>query len=705
MDKLQTEKMTKTYGLPTPTSSQCETHASSNESAWDSVISPQRKGILARTINRIFQSGGGHGKSPINLSRPTFLSKVTPFASSQDLIACFRKVFIPVQTKPQQPSDATLSVSGQFPHAMEYTVQSSAKGFTQKKWDLLRALPSLENLLEHKQGFALVRSAGSKSQIAPLRKYLETHEGYELSSNSKIVGLRATNQRHPDKPAWLMEIYDRGLGQIIEVPITEIEMNDTDSDTDLPSKLTRIKASMDQHLQAIHPAFQDSPVQPAILCPSNPRLAILATTQEELISRQQRGEIRMPRGDSPAVWLDYADEVLGQLTGTTQGFINEESTDFANFYHFHLSRQNQENAQLGRSIGASSVTEESSPLKADQIRGYKRHPIWVESSTEQSANAATATSTASQPAPAVPGYVRPLQLDDITPAFRPSKSDDTTAYKYVGEQMQCGLQALNSYFQGPVLDVNQTAVLYADRAEQVCTDAFNARPEEMRGLLHPKLLQAFRAGQSCTISRADFFPTDINNFPNVNGVEVPDGIEDEWKKLFNMTHPHLNYMDNRDFYNATTQLVVSPSQWISCFKGMEMETLLSTINTLLASRTVGSGWDHLPDRVEHHQIATHLPSANEERSVLAERIIQSQAFYKALGQDFPMLLLRGQGGAGGSNHYFAVTQNQQGRWLNLNSEGAKSNGTQPCSVFSEENALAEALKEHSVTHIVCPKLI
>lgn len=171
-----------------------------------------------------------------------------------------------------------------------------------------------------------------------------------------------------------------------------------------------------------------------------------------------------------------------------------------------------------------------------------------------------------------------------------------------------------------------------------------------------------------------------------------------------MTHPHLNYMEHRDFYNATTELVVSPSQWISCFRGMEMDTLLSTINELLASRTLGSGWDHMPNKVEHHQIATHLPSADEERFDLVKRILQTQSVHKALGKDFPMLLLRGQGGAGGSNHYFAVTQNQQGRWLNLNSEGAKSNGIQPCSVFSEEHLLAEALKEHSVTHIVCPTL-
>lgn len=694
--------MTKTYGCLTPTNAQIETDASSNQSAWDSVASPQRKGILARAINRMFYSCG-LGISPINLSRSTFLSKVTPFASSQDLVACFRKVCIPVQTKPQQPSGASLGMSKQFPHAMEYTVQSSAKGFTEKKWDLLKALPSLENLLESKQGFAVVRSAGSKSQIAPLRKYLEIHDGYELSSNSRIVGLRATNQSQPDKPAWLMEIYDRGLEQIIEVPITEIEMDDTDSDRNLPAKLGRIKASMDVHLQAIHPAFQDSPVQPAILCPGNPRLAILATAQEELISRQQRGEINMSRGDSPTVWLDYAAEVLGQLTGTTQWFINAESIDFAYFYHDHLSGKNPENTQLGRSIGASSVTEDSS-LMADQIRGYKRHPIWVESNTGQSAAGAPADATDAQSVSAGSGYVRPRQLDDITPSFRPSKSDGTRAYKYIGEQMQCGLQALNSYFQGPVLDVNQTAVLYADQAEQVCIEAFNASPRDMRGLLHPKLRQAFRAGQSCAISRADLFPTDINNFPNVNGVEVPDGIEDEWKKLFNMTHPHLNYMEHRDFYNATTELVVSPSQWISCFRGMEMDTLLSTINELLASRTLGSGWDHMPNKVEHHQIATHLPSADKERFDLVKRILQTQSVHKALGKDFPMLLLRGQGGAGGSNHYFAVTQNQQGRWLNLNSEGAKSNGIQPCSVFSEEHLLAEALKEHSVTHIVCPTL-
>lgn len=461
--------------------------------------------------------------------------------------------------------------------------------------------PSLQecmnDALSKKQGFTVVRGKNEFSELETWGAALRSGRSTQISESCKLHSidlLSETNKEGQNGPVWIATVYDDEFGVRFKVPITELVLNNTRTDSLLRGKVSSIQSAVDQHKQLIQAAFVDDKQKQVILCPSNPNLARMAGSA-----------------------------------------------------HF--------------------AQEPHAPAK-------------------------------------------PIELNqEIQPHYRPSQEGGESAYKPESKQMHCGWQAIEAFCQAPVLDTTQMANVYAKQAEYVCVKGFQKEPEDMRGLYHPKLLRAFQSGQNCTISRDEFFPEDWETFPNVNDLDpakLEEGMEDEWKKLFNMTHPDLSYMDNRDIYNRTRTLHVSPSQWISCLRGMEMETLISTMNELLASKTPGTGWDHLPSRVEGYEINTLSDSADQQRYELARRIREAQAVYKALGQDFPMVLLRGQGGAGGSNHYFAVTQNKNGLWLNLNSDGARKSGIHHCRKFSEDDPdeLAQALKDESVTHVVCPVL-
>ncbi len=567
-----------------------------------------------------------------------------------------------------------------FPHAVKYLVPAARSDEPMGLQDMLLSNPSV---LQSMQGMVIVDpDRRYDSELSRLQGRLKD-TNLELSSQYLLNGCFLADQ-NGSLQTWKLQVFDRKLEETIEVPLSVLSMSPKVFDQSPTVALNNGFSAISSHLKAVHWAFRDSVHQPAIVCPQSPKLAALLAAQEELVSRMVKSGVTtepLSASDTLPVLTRFLDRSVSFPIPPDQLVkMNTILLDTLN------SPRNWDPVSL-------------------IIRADKRH---LEQSSDFRNPSDTAASSASLPHTlATPvdsrESTKPLvmqaipSLQEIQPLSVPSKRIDQLAYKEHTKHMQCGLQSLNAFFQAPVMTSEQIALQYVNHAEAVCSQSFELDPKTMKGLNHPKILQAMKEGRSVSITKAEFFGDQPKQYES-DWQDVD--LDGEWKSLFSQAHPGMNVLDDRAFFDSLDSLHFSPSDWVSANKGLEMEKLVPVINDILNTREPHSAYRNWPDSVSVYDV-----NACGGADLLAEQVLKTQKEMRAHGKECPLIVLRGNGGRGGSNHYFTIVPNKNGDWISLNSDGTRINGVQPCRRFADAQDLAEGFRNNSVTHIVCATLV
>ncbi|WP_329671249.1 hypothetical protein, partial [Limnobacter sp.] len=126
-------------------------------------------------------------------------------------------------------------------------------------------LTSLAEVIEKKQGFVLIRSAGTPSAVGQLQRHMNQVKTTALQANDNlchIVGLKkldTTEAATEGCTTWMMQVRDESLDMTIDVPVTEITLGDLCTTTSNTSAFETIGKAMSEHMSQVHPAWQDAP--------------------------------------------------------------------------------------------------------------------------------------------------------------------------------------------------------------------------------------------------------------------------------------------------------------------------------------------------------------------------------------------------------------------------------------------------------------
>lgn len=554
---------------------------------------------------------------------------------------------------------------------------------------LLDFLPELHHVLEQKQGVIYLGSRQARNQAILLRDHLKAVDGLDLDPEGKnrLIGIyQAAPPNEHYGELWMMQIHDRHLGLSIDVPLTLLTLDNLDTDRSLNEsdafveQLAYVQENTDRHLMKIHQIYQDSPTQPAILCPENPRYSQMVCAIEEVRAQQMRRQV--PGSDRSELFYAVT-QTFNRIADSQRGYQGEEGSLVEAYVSERMVDDDLPGQVIPFSVGGLHETEQQNLPKdltvwPKYIRAFKRH-IQSDKPTIEPAN-----TTPMSPSPQAESVQQTqsiessLSLDGKQPESQRENRLGSYAYKEASKQMQCGVQAINGYFQGPVLSAGALVPqMIADRLNFL--EAIDTPPEGLCGLAHPLVLQSLKEGKPATISKTDFLGTE----PNTLGVLSEQSPQSEWQQLINLQNPGKDWVDDKRELDRIDHITVTPEHWLSCQRGLDVEEITRLTNQLLKDKP--AQWSHLPEQVEKIEIDDG-ENTPKKLGFLLESWLQ-----KHPQADLPVMVLQGRQGSG--NHFYTIVPDAHGNWLSLNSDGTERDGLQECSLWAEKGQLGVKLSQ------------
>lgn len=599
----------------------------------------------------------------------------------------------------------------QFPHEVSRLMQKTTETEASSGWSVMDLLSDLKESMEQKQGFVMLRDASEPSLGLQFQKALgQTGGAIRLDAHCTLRAIQGplNKSQHSGVTQWHAMVLDDRLGFEVAVPLTEWEVPNVDaatrSDLQLHSKLLLGKQLMDVHLEEIHSAFVDSPHHPPIICPRNPRLALLMTAQEECLSRYYRG---LHSSNDRLDWLCFMESVLGEPQFGQSAYRGEEGCAVEAFFT-HLPKV--ERRQLPAfSVGGHAGLAPNQDNYSDYVRAYKRHlpsqvqpPRESEIQPQRHSQAQSITQSSLQPARPMPvAHTHSASSSSSSAVAGPSQASvwrqraNRLAYKEASRQMQCGLNAYNSLMQGPALSAEELMSIVVQRHAQVGA-LLGVTPLQAKGLMHPQLLEQLTQHGQATVSKSMF------------GAGLDPVLEqshaEQWKALVNTTPQAQgkNWVDDGATLRAIDRIEVSADQWLSAHRGLDMEGLTQLVNDRLAHTPQNNLGMQLP---AHYALTPLTPQTVAE---FAQQQSQRAAAWLSAGtpespRDYPMVV-RCAGTGQDAGHYYTVVPDGQGNWLSLNGDGTSHDGQQTCRIWAAKGALPMAMVANRVQQVLHPQL-
>ncbi len=586
-----------------------------------------------------------------------------------------------------------------FPFKLSYQIQSLDKAEGTISGHPAFEVPRsslLARIAHTRQGLVQIQSGTEKclgSTIWNCLRSPEFEQGIALNDDQKIVGCYKKELGFRTTQ-WCLQVYDSSEGETVEVPITVFKIeNQRPEHADEPEKLVKarmlnenladIKVAMDSHLEAIHPAYRDSVMQPMVLCDSQPQLANLVVAQEELLSRLYSGQCTSIHQMDMQI-----DEVLHMVSPERTLFESKEE-QFSFYANVMDAFENHHTDVLTR----------KSMAHAHEIRASRRHipvpdfpitavPLGVITPPVATKPAMIKVLERAIVAPA-PADVSTPTLAGKKPLTKPSLLLEPFAYKEPLKQMQCAVNSVNTYFQTEVMTPEKMAKTVIEKMRDFGEDLSG-----LDGLGHPDLVEAVESGKTIIMRKADFLGPKPNEKPK-NDLLHNGTPAEQWKDLINTSAPlgpGKEWVNNKDELDGIERLAITPSDWLSAYSGVGIDLLGGTINSLLKTAKNDPTWDHLPKAVFIHQLRGETL---DERKLKIEALVKKvkvtlpNAMRK--NQEFQMVVLTGSGKHGG-NHFFTIAYNKPNdNWISLNSDRTVDKGEQRCEVFCENDELEEKL--------------
>lgn len=678
--------------------------------------SPSTQSAWRRAIGRIIKSNSNGNLRPIasNHSPRIKLSSIPRIVLGR--INVFNRQFRSSEVNAGGTGSGS-DINLQSPFEIVITTLKGNERASGDSVNITKILPQLNQAIHQKQGLVLLGTPGCKDQGEILLAHLKNQGGMDIDPNNRLIGAYSIRETQENMlhPLWMLQVYDRGLGMTIDVPMTQITLENLETNRpyyeggDFVRQFDNIRESMDSHLLHIHPLFQDSPTQPAILCPENPRLSQLVCATEEIISRQARGEMAYK---SRADYLEEIGEVLRSLSDFRSNpggsaYFGEEACRVEDYLAQSLYTIDPPRVIHPKSIGhLGDVSWEqlNSQLNVHpaRIRALKRHaplgeppstssspsPISMPQTRVQSQVAQTSDRTLRTEPDNNPGLeLHPpgLSLNPLRPTTLPAHRLNQMAYKESAKQMQCGVQAINGFLQTPALNsINTTA--YMIRALEGQMVAMGIDMSQLKGLGHPAIITAMKDGRPIRISKSDF----LGHAPHEISVFNDQSAMAEWTQIINLRNPDKSWVSDGPELSRIESVDITPSDWLSCQRGINAEDTCNILNQLLENKP--AHWDHLANQVQLEPIGHPGRSALQ---VAYEIENQRQQFPL---QDKPIIVMRGAAGTG--NHFFAVVPDAQGNWLSMNANGTTRDGIQPCEIWARAGQLGRKLDDDNISHII-----
>lgn len=655
------------------------------------LATPKRKFSPARAVQSLFgdlkrsKSGAVQGGAASSAT-----SSATGLSGSR-LSQCLQRVI-----RLAFPASKAQAEIQQFPHEVSRLMQKQIEEGG-GAWSALDLLSNLSESMEQKQGFVLLRDASEPSLGEAFNKALTQAGGQiKLDEHCTLIALSGPLNKLQETGVtqWQAMVFDDRLGFEVPVPLTECVLphaaQATSDDPHLAQKLMTGKKVMDAHLEEVHSAFADSPHNPPVLCPSNPRLAQLLTAQEECLSRYYR---RLHTSNDRFEWLCFMESVLGEPQFGQSAYRGEEGCGVEAFFTHLPKVECRESPTF--SLGGHANLAPNQDNYADYIRAYKRHlpaqPQPVQKTAPQrvaspSSSSASSTGASSSAAAAQAGPSRPNPW---------AQRANGMAYKESSRQMQCGLNAFNGLMQGPALSAGELVRYEVQRHARV-GELLGLPPHQAKGLMHPAVIDQLTAQGRATATKSMF------------GAGLDPVLEqshaDQWKALVNSTPQARgkNWVDDGAALRAIDRIEISADQWLSAHRGLDMEGFKQLINERVAQAPQNMLGMQLPQQFALSQV--NPQSAPQ----LAQHHSQQAAAWLASGsvqapKDYP-LVVRCGGSGQDAGHYYTVVPDGQGNWLSLNGDGTSHDGQQACRVWAQQGGLGDAFIAHGVQQVIHPQL-
>ncbi|BET25709.1 hypothetical protein EV673_1198 [Limnobacter thiooxidans] len=602
-----------------------------------------------------------------------------------------------------------------FPFKLSYQIQSldRAEGTISGHPAFEVPRSSLLARIAHtRQGLVQIQSGTEKclgSTIWNCLRSPEFEQGIALNDDQKIVGCYKKELGFRTTQ-WCLQVYDSSEGETVEVPITVFKIeNQLPEHADEPEKLVKarmllenladIKVAMDSHLEAIHPAYRDSVMQPMVLCDSQPQLANLVVAQEELLSRLYSGQCTSIHQMDMQI-----DEVLHMVSPERTLFESKEE-QFSFYANVMDAFENHHTEVLTR----------KSMAHAHEIRASRRHmpvpdfpintiPLGVVKAPVRT-KPETPTVVQRVAVQRLQADVSPPTLEGKSPLTRPSlltkdQADPKPlqAYREPLKQAQCSVNAVNTFFQNEIVTSEKMASLTIKAMKE-----FSGDMSGITGLGRPEILEAIEHGESITIEKSAFLaaaPSDKKPELNLFDHTTP---KQQWEELINVIKPlgpGKEWVNNKDELNGIQELTITPSAWLSAYAEVGLDMVTKVVKETLETRGDNPDWSHLPEDVDSMNLDTE-----DKIAQFAEDIQANVPVYMNLKKELSLIVLVGSGGNSG-NHFYTISYNKESdSWISLDSDRTEKADVQPCKEFcNKDTKLKDALLTHRVKAIVVPKL-
>lgn len=597
-----------------------------------------------------------------------------------------------------------------FPFKLSYQIQSldRAEGTISGHPAFEVPRSSLLARIAHtRQGLVQIQSGTEKclgSTIWNCLRSPEFEQGIALNDDQKIVGCYKKELGFRTTQ-WCLQVYDSSEGETVEVPITVFKIeNQRPEHADEPEKLVNarmllenladIKVAMDSHLEAIHPAYKDSVMQPLVLCDSQPQLANLVVAQEELLSRLYSGQCtsidHMDKQIDEVLHMVSPERTLFESAEEQFSFYANVMDAFENHHTDVLTRKSMAHAHEIRA-SRRHIPVPDFPITAVPL-GVVKAPITTKPETPTVVHRAVVQRLKAD--------VSPPTLEGKHPLTRPSMltANDIKAYREPLKQAQCSVNAVNTFFQSEVVNSEKMASLTIKAMKIPGVDMSG-----ITGLGRPEILEAIEHGDSITIEKSVFLapaPSDKKSELNLFDHTTP---KQQWRELINVIKPlgpHKDWVSNEDELDGVKELTITPSDWLSAYAEVGLDMVTRVVNDTLKTCGNNPAWSHLPEDVDFMNLDTENKIAQ-----FAEDIQANIPIYMNLNKELSLIVLVGSGGNSG-NHFYTISYNKESKsWISLDSDRTEKADVQPCKKFcNKDTKLKDALLAHNVKAVVVPTL-
>ncbi len=271
------------------------------------------------------------------------------------------------------------------------------------------------------------------------------------------------------------------------------------------------------------------------------------------------------------------------------------------------------------------------------------------------------------------------------PEHKPWLSQTLMAYKERARTQQHSRQAINSFFQAPV-------VSSADIVQNILHTEHN---HSHIGLFHPKIIQAMRQSRSIVIHRGNFLG--ISNPMGLTQSHVDQTAAEQWRSLITIQNPGMSDDQICKQAETTAKLEITPDDWLSVAAKVSPKLMTSIMNDHIQQLKKLGKWRHLPNAVELLE-STVAQNPHELEKTLNRLYNEAEINNRMV----TLILLINKPNHHG--HYVTIVyQPTQKRWLSLDAINTHLDGVQSVHVFANKSELLDLLL--ATPNIIVPRFI